>query len=155
VCAAQTARYVWLVGYPEIQYAVAEEVRSVLGGAAPTLDDLERMSLLNYVVDETMRLLPTTPMLFLRRCVEPFELDGRTMPVGSTVVLSHPVDLGGAAAAQAIGDAERDAGRSQVRRDRDGTSASDAAGRTGGREDRCTGAALGGRAGAAGSRVVS
>lgn len=77
-----------LATHPELQYAVADEVRSVLRGAPPTLDDLERMPLLNHVVDESMRLLPVTPMLFFRRCVEPFELDGRAMPVGSTLLLS-------------------------------------------------------------------
>jgi cytochrome P450 len=77
-----------LAVHPEIQYAVADEVRSVLRGAAPTVDDLDRMPLLNHVVDESMRLLPVTPLLFLRRCAEPFELAGREMPVGSTVLLS-------------------------------------------------------------------
>jgi cytochrome P450 len=77
-----------LAAHPEIQYAVADEVRSVLHGAPPTVDELERMSLLNHVVDESMRLLPIAPMLLLRRCVEPFELDGRALPVGSTVLLS-------------------------------------------------------------------
>jgi cytochrome P450 len=77
-----------LATHPEIQHAVADEIAAVLRGAAPTLDDLERMPLLNHIVDESMRLLPTTPMLFLRRCVDPFELEGRAMPVGSTVLLS-------------------------------------------------------------------
>jgi cytochrome P450 len=77
-----------LASHPEIQYAVADEVRAALRGAPPTIDDLERMPLLNHVVDESMRLLPATPMLFFRRCVEPFELAGRRMPVGSTVLLS-------------------------------------------------------------------
>lgn len=77
-----------LAAHPSWQEAVADEVAGALRGAAPTVADLPRMPLLGRVVDETLRLLPPTPLLFFRRGTRDFELAGRKLPAGSTLVLS-------------------------------------------------------------------
>jgi cytochrome P450 len=77
-----------LAAHPEVQAALAEEIASCCRGAPPTLDDLDRLDLLDRVVREAMRLLPAASMLFFRRATAPFELDGHPLPAGTTVVLS-------------------------------------------------------------------
>lgn len=77
-----------LAAHPEIQRAVATEVAEVLGDRPPTPDDLERMPLLGWVVDETLRLFPATPNLFFRRASADFELAGHRLPAGATILLS-------------------------------------------------------------------
>lgn len=77
-----------LATHPEIQRAVAAEVQQVLESRAPGLDDLERMPLLGWVIDETLRLFPATPNLFFRRASADFELGGRRFPAGATILVS-------------------------------------------------------------------
>jgi len=49
--------------HPDIQRLVRDEVSSVLGGAAPTADDVAKMPLVRAVIDESMRLYPPAWML--------------------------------------------------------------------------------------------
>ncbi|MCA9687174.1 MAG: cytochrome P450, partial [Myxococcales bacterium] len=77
-----------LAAHPVWQEAVVDEVTGALQGAAPTVADLPRMPLLGRVVDETLRLLPPTPLLFFRRGTRDFDLAERRLPAGSTLVLS-------------------------------------------------------------------
>ena len=77
-----------LATHTEVQDAVAQEVEAALGGAPPSLADLERMPLLGRVIDETLRLFPATPNLFFRRSKVPTTLGGHELPAGVTVVIS-------------------------------------------------------------------
>lgn len=77
-----------LATHPEIQRAVATEVEQVIGERPPTLEDLDRMPLLGWVIDETLRLFPATPNLFFRRASADFELGGHRLPTGATILLS-------------------------------------------------------------------
>ena len=73
---------------PEIQRELGDEVSAAIGDAPVTLDDLERMPLLGWIVDETLRLFPPTPNLFFRRSSAPATLAGHELPAGVTLILS-------------------------------------------------------------------
>jgi cytochrome P450 len=64
-----------------------EEIDAVLRGAAPAIEDLTRMPLLDAVVKESMRVLPPVP-LHPRIVAEETELAGHYLPAGSEVFLS-------------------------------------------------------------------
>ncbi len=66
---------------------LGEELDSVLRGAAPTLEDLARLPLLDGVVKESMRMLPPVP-LHPRIVAEDSELAGHHLPAGSEIFLS-------------------------------------------------------------------
>ncbi len=76
-----------LTQHPAVLAALHDEL-SVLGGSPPAPADLKRLPLLDRVVNESMRLLPAAPMLFLRTTRQPAKLGAYTVPAGSTVVLS-------------------------------------------------------------------
>jgi cytochrome P450 len=61
--------------HPEVHAALLEELEGELKGAAPTLEQLERLPLLERVVKESMRILPPVPMAF-RVSNAPFEMGG-------------------------------------------------------------------------------
>jgi cytochrome P450 len=74
--------------HPRVQAAVIEEARSTLGGRAPSSSDLERLPLLDRVVKESMRIITANPYIFMRRSTQPFDLGGRSLPAGATMVVS-------------------------------------------------------------------
>jgi len=73
---------------PELQRELGEELDAAIGDRPATLDDLERMPLLGWIVDETLRLFPPTPNLFFRRSSAPATLAGHELPAGVTLILS-------------------------------------------------------------------
>jgi cytochrome P450 len=77
-----------LATHPEIQREVGDEVAAAIGDAPVTIDDLERMPLLGWVVDETLRLFAPTPNLFFRRSTADSTLAGHQLPAGSTLIVS-------------------------------------------------------------------
>lgn len=77
-----------LAQHPQIQLELREELRGELHGDAPTVEQLARLPLLDAIVDESLRLLPPTYVLFIRRAMGEFELGPYRMPEGSLVVLS-------------------------------------------------------------------
>ncbi|AKT41161.1 cytochrome P450 [Chondromyces crocatus] len=74
--------------HPEIYAALVDQLTSVLGGEAPTVEQLSQLPLLDAVIKESMRLLPAAPLLFLRNSSEKAKLDGCTLPPDTTVILS-------------------------------------------------------------------
>ncbi len=79
---------VWLLAeHPEIQDAVHAELNAVLGGRDATPADLRRLTLLDAVIRETLRLYPPAWALG-REVTEPFELGGHPMGVGAQVTVS-------------------------------------------------------------------
>ena len=82
--------YVWylLALHREAQARLASEVDEVLGGRPPALDDLPKLTYMEKVIKEALRLYPPV-WAFVRQAVRPVELGGYTLPAGTTVVLSQ------------------------------------------------------------------
>lgn len=77
-----------LARYPALRMAMVEELNGILGGVAPTAEQVYGLPMLDQVIKESMRLLP--PVVYtVRQGVEPFELGGYQLAKDSTVVLSH------------------------------------------------------------------
>src|SRR6266705_5271781 len=74
--------------YPQVRIKLQDEIRSVLAGRVPTLDDLARLPYLDWVLNESMRLYPPA-WLQLRFVAKESELDGIRLPVGTMVILSQ------------------------------------------------------------------
>lgn len=77
-----------LAQYPQVRSKLQEEMRSVLAGRKPTLDDLTKMPYLDWVLNESMRLYPPA-WLQMRIVAQECELDGVRLPVGTVVILSQ------------------------------------------------------------------
>jgi cytochrome P450 len=72
--------------HPEIDARLRQEVRSVLAGRAPTLDDLARLPYARMVLDETLRLYPPV-WAFPREAIADDRIDGYRIRAGSTVAI--------------------------------------------------------------------
>jgi cytochrome P450 len=71
---------------PRADAALAEELRTVLDGRAPTVADLPRLRYTAMVVDEAMRLYPPGYALS-RQVLRPTEIAGHPIPAGAAVVI--------------------------------------------------------------------
>jgi cytochrome P450 len=85
--------------HPEVREKLLAELRSVLGGRAPTVDDLAHLPYLEWVMNESWRVFPPA-WTQGRRAVEDFELDGYHFPADtifmtSQWVLHHLPDIWG------------------------------------------------------------
>jgi cytochrome P450 len=76
-----------LARHPREEARVREEAVAVMGGAYPSLDDLERMPLAGRALDEAMRLYPPA-WSFGRRALRDDEIGGFRIPAGSLVWVS-------------------------------------------------------------------
>ncbi|HEV2381374.1 MAG TPA: cytochrome P450 [Terriglobia bacterium] len=77
-----------LARHPEVQTRLAEELGAVLGGRAPALEDLPKLTFAEKIIKETLRLYPPV-WAFVREAVQPVELGGYALPARTTVVLSQ------------------------------------------------------------------
>lgn len=73
--------------HPQTAAEVVDEVQSVLQGGVPTLENLHQLTLLEYVIKESMRLLPSVPLNH-RIAAEDTELGGYFMPAGTELFVS-------------------------------------------------------------------
>ncbi|MGJ3250928.1 MAG: cytochrome P450 [Elainellaceae cyanobacterium] len=83
--------------HPDIAADLHDELGHVLQGAAPTVDQLQQLPLLNKVVKESLRIIPPAPWNG-RVTSQPTELTGRPLPSGTEVIVSiyhthHHADL--------------------------------------------------------------
>lgn len=77
----------YLLGrHPEVERRAANETLDALAGDAPTADSLDRLTYLQQVIDESMRLYPPG-WAFTRTPIEDDELGGYRIPKGSVVVI--------------------------------------------------------------------
>jgi len=74
--------------YPQVRSKLQDEIRSVLAGREPTLEDLAKLPYLDWVLNESMRLYPPA-WLQMRFVAQESELDGVRLPVGTMVILSQ------------------------------------------------------------------
>ncbi|QBD80850.1 cytochrome P450 [Ktedonosporobacter rubrisoli] len=73
--------------HPRIHADVLAELDGVLHGAAPSLESLRQLPLLDGVIKETLRLLPPAP-ISMRTAAEACELGGYALPKGATIFFS-------------------------------------------------------------------
>ena len=74
--------------YPQVRIKLQDEIRTVLAGHEPTLDDLAKLPYLDWVLNESMRLYPPA-WLQLRFVAKESEIDGVRLPVGTMIALSQ------------------------------------------------------------------
>ena len=74
--------------YPQVRMKLQDEIRSVLAGREPTIDDLARVPYLDWVLDESMRLYPPAWMQ-MRFVAKETEFDGVKLPAGTLLILSQ------------------------------------------------------------------
>ncbi len=74
--------------YPQVRIKLQDEIRSVLAGRDPTLEDLNKLPYLDWVLDESMRLYPPA-WLQMRSVAKESEIDGVKLPIGTLLVLSQ------------------------------------------------------------------
>ncbi|MBA0050978.1 cytochrome P450 [Streptomyces sp. AJS327] len=74
-------------GHPSAREELEAEVDGVLAGRDPTVEDVERLTFTQQVVDESLRLYPPI-WIYPRDAVEADELGGYPVPAGSSVLLS-------------------------------------------------------------------
>jgi cytochrome P450 len=81
--------WVWylLSLHPWAEERLHAELDAVLGGRAPTPDDLRQLGYMRQVIDETMRLYPPVPVM-LRTAASTDEICGRRVPKGATIVVA-------------------------------------------------------------------
>jgi cytochrome P450 len=88
--AAQTA-LTWmlllLAQHPQIARELLDELQSALGAASPSLDGVSRLSYLDAVVKEAMRILPPVPIL-VRVAARDTAIAGHDLPAGTRALLS-------------------------------------------------------------------
>ena len=74
--------------HPEIERRVLHEVDTVIGERPAVNDDVPRLSYLEMVVRESMRMYPVAGFLYGREAVEDVELDGYSLSRGSWVFIA-------------------------------------------------------------------
>jgi cytochrome P450 len=79
-----------LTQHPAILARLVDECEGVLHGAAPTLDQLPALPLLDRVIKESMRLMPAA-LWFIRTARAPFTLGPYALPAGQHIVFSPAV----------------------------------------------------------------
>lgn len=81
--------WVWylLAKYPYYRSLLEEELEEVLGGRAPTLEDLPKLNMLRAIICETFRLYPPIWSVF-RTSLEPDIIAGYRLPANSIFILN-------------------------------------------------------------------
>ncbi|HMD08307.1 MAG TPA: cytochrome P450 [Candidatus Acidoferrum sp.] len=83
---ANTLSWTWwlLAQNPAVEAKLHNELRTVLAGRAPTLDDLPKLVYTNHIITESMRLYPPA-WGTARTAIEEHEIAGYAVPKGSGV----------------------------------------------------------------------
>lgn len=79
-----------LAQHPAVLADLSDELTGTLHGAAPTVDQLARLPLLDGVIKESLRLLPPIPWS-ARIAAAPVELGGYAVPKGAMILWSAAV----------------------------------------------------------------
>ena len=80
-----------LAKHPEVCDRCRAELRAVCGNNAPTFADLTKLTYLNAVIRESLRLYPPAIGVFLRKATEDVTIAGYTVPKGSLISVSSLV----------------------------------------------------------------
>lgn len=86
---ATALTWVWylLDRHPEVLTKLHNEIQQMLGSKLPVAEDLPELKYTNMVIDETLRLYPST-WLFARQPLTDFSIGGYTVPKSAMVFLS-------------------------------------------------------------------
>lgn len=81
--------WVWyaLAQHPEVENRLHRELDEVLGGRAPTFQDLPHLAYVRMIIEETMRLYPPAWSTG-RTVVAADQIDGYVIPAGAKVIIS-------------------------------------------------------------------
>lgn len=87
---ALTMSWIWylLSEHPPVEKQLMEELGTVLGDRAPTVDDLPRLKYTEMVVYEAMRLYPPA-FVVGREAIHDCVINGLQVPAGTTVLMSQ------------------------------------------------------------------
>lgn len=87
---ANTLSWTWwlLAQHPAIERKLHEELEGVLGGRLPALEDLPKLTYLNLVLTESLRLYPTAWGM-ARLAIEEHEIAGYPVHVGNGVAFAQ------------------------------------------------------------------
>jgi cytochrome P450 len=85
---ALTWSWYLLSEHPEAEQKLLAELDEVLGGRLPTIEDVPRLRFTQMVFKEALRLYPSA-WAQSRRALVDHEIDGYTVPAGSTVYVSQ------------------------------------------------------------------
>ncbi|MGI8909501.1 MAG: cytochrome P450 [Rubrobacteraceae bacterium] len=87
---ANALSWTWhlLAGHPEVESRLQEELREVLVGRPPTVEDLPRLRYTDMVVKESMRLYPPA-WAFGREALADCEIGGYHVPAGTQLIMSQ------------------------------------------------------------------
>jgi cytochrome P450 len=80
-----------LAQHPAVMHQLMDEIESVLGDAPPRADQLLQLLYLQYVIKESMRILPPVPYT-VRVAQQPLKVGSFEMPQEARVVASHLLD---------------------------------------------------------------
>ena len=86
---AMALTWTWflLSQHPAVEAKLHAEIDSVLGGRAPTHDDLSKLVYARMVIDESMRIYPPVHTI-ARQAIAEDTLVGQRIPKGSTVMIA-------------------------------------------------------------------
>jgi cytochrome P450 len=85
---AMTWTWYLLSQHPAEQARLHAELDAVLGGRAPTREDLPKLPYTRMVLDEAMRLYPPAPGLSIRTALEADTLCGQAIPKGASIAMT-------------------------------------------------------------------
>ncbi|MEM7725154.1 MAG: cytochrome P450 [Cyanobacteria bacterium P01_A01_bin.45] len=87
---ANTLSWAWMLlgENPDVRAKLDEELKTVLQGNAPTIEDLVRLPYTSMVIKETLRVYPTVTDLS-RQATEDCEIGGYSVPKGTTLNVSQ------------------------------------------------------------------
>ena len=78
-----------LAQHPEIMCELMDELDRVLGGNAPTREQLPQLSFLDRVIKESMRILPPVPFTIRAADEDQIPMGSLTLGHGARVICSH------------------------------------------------------------------
>ena len=87
---ALTWAWLLLARHPAAERRMHAELDAVLGGRAPSFEDVPHLRYTAHVFSEALRLFPPVPA-FARRPLVPIELDGFTVAAGTSIYVSPHV----------------------------------------------------------------
>ncbi|HEX3950370.1 MAG TPA: cytochrome P450 [Steroidobacteraceae bacterium] len=87
---AVTMTWVWylLSQHPAEAAKLHEELDGVLGGRAPTVEDLPQLPYTRMVIEEAMRVYPPAPGITIREALEPDEICGFKVTPGLQIMIA-------------------------------------------------------------------